>query len=355
MPIWSAKEYYEREGNNNNRAETTYPLASDCATSDYPRLIHGEETWRFLQNVFYEETLARSSYHHRLLARHKHVPYSGMNKRLVEVRDDGERGRSVYAKADISSGTELWNGSRWQGVTNGYWNSTQTVNAFLKRLPHDLQCDVLLWAFANSGEGVAKGYVECNLDEASYFNHADQPELLNVVNVGENSVADRDIVKGEELLMDYSSFIAVGNESLAWWDELRGTAWREAGDGDIVGHGEANRTELEATHNNRTSVNETTAATPGDTCMNGYVKYGKPKPSAPKPAVASTTTTSSSSSSVFVDASSLLSGSSGPTTTTAWPTALASFVLALMSARGFATMGARRRYKHAYMQSLLYT
>jgi len=408
MPIYSAQEYYAREVNK----PEPYPLANDCATSNYPRLIHTEDTWRFLQTVFYEETLARTSYHHVLLARHRHLPYSSLDRSLVSVGDDGERGRSVYASRDIARGTRLWNGEAWQRVTNAYWNSTAKVQSFLQRLPHDLQCDVLLWAFANGGSnrenngignnshgnnsshGIGSSnnnnnnnnnnnttnstsksnstsnstwwwerdtnYVECNLDEASYFNHGERPELVNLVNTGESTYAARDIAGGEELLMDYSSFIALGNESLVWWDELRGEAWRDELQHEQEQEDKHNQEqehkhkhnqehEKDNPHRNSTESGDGSGAAE-DTCMSGYVKYGKPKPSARQQPAAP----------VFVDSSLLLSGSANTgattatttatkttttTTTTPWPTALAGLVLALVLARSFATptVGLRRR------------
>ena len=345
MPIFSAEEYehYIKQGSKVKRHR--HPLPNDCATSDYPRLIHDKETWRLLQSVFNEQTEARFSYHHKIHARHHYLEYSGLDKNLAEVRDYGEqhgRGRSVYATAGIPSGTLLWRGDL--KANNGEWYSPRSIKAFLKRLPHDLQCDVLLWAFATGGKH--RGLVECNLDEASYFNHGERPELVNVVNTGRNSFASRDIAKGEELLMDYTSFIALGDESLPWWDDLRNMAWREGDDKNNHGVNKTDSIDSNSNSNSVTTEEE-------DICMDEYVKYGKPKKATIKSKSPSSTiegtpssSTSTSSSTVFAEGSLAHPNSAPlvPNYTTTLATTITSFFLALVLARGFVRMGMRHRY-----------
>ena len=68
----------------------------------------------------------------------------------------------------------------------------------------------------------ATGCVECALDEASYTNHGESPQLVNIDTA---SKTIRRISAGEEILQDYNEFIASGNISLDWWDEIRSVAW----------------------------------------------------------------------------------------------------------------------------------
>mmetsp|Transcript_4209 Transcript_4209/g.9094 ORF Transcript_4209/g.9094 Transcript_4209/m.9094 type:complete len:338 (-) Transcript_4209:121-1134(-) len=337
MPIYTAEEYehYINQGSKVKR-DRHHPLPNDCATSDYPRLIHDKETWRLLQSVSYELTEAPFSYHHKIHARHRYLEFSGLNKDLAEVRDYGEghgRGRSVYATAGIPRGTLIWRGDL--KANNGFWYSPRSMKAFLKRLPHDLQCDVLLWAYATGGR--FSGTVECNLDEASYFNHGERPELVNVVNTLLYSFAARDIAEGEELLMDYTSFIALGDDSLPWWDDLRNTAWRERD--DTNNHGENKTDSINSGSNSVTTEEE-------DICMDEYVKYGKPIGATIKSKSPSSTIEGTPSSTVFADASLVLPNSAPmvPDYTKTLATTITSFFLALVLARAFVRMGMRHRY-----------
>ena len=323
MPIYTAEEYEQKHGHKIKR----HPLPDDCATSNYPRLIHKEETWRFLQTVFFEQTYARKSYHYRLFARNKHLWYSGVDDNYVEARDGGDgRGRGMYAIKDIPAGTKVWYFRLEWVVNDGYWDTKEKLINFLERLPHDLQCDVILWAYASVSvrKGTMGKFVECNLDEASFFNHAERPELVNIV----HNVAVRDIKKGEELLMDYGSFMAMGEESIPWWDEIRSRAWKEVQDEDIVsGNQDAEKVAIA----NRSSSADTikVGIQTNSESINSYVKYGAPK------------TSSTAGGSVFVDARSMHGGQA---TSFGFLSTLVGIYLAWVSAQGLlVTMGMRRR------------
>ena len=296
MPIYSAEEYDRKHGHSTERN----PIPTDCATSNYPRKLHGEETWRFLQKTFHETTYARKSYHHRTHARNRNLPYSGVDDYYVEARNNVTgRGRGMYAIRDIPAGTRLWYDYSDSWIVNdGYWYSREKMIDYLERLPYELQCDVLLWAYAalplgRTGGGGTAGFgngthIECNLDEASYFNHAERPELVNMGGI--RNIAFRDIRKGEELLLDYGSFIALGTASITWWDDLRNTAWNEpsssssaaantstAGGGRPGDNGSVAATlELAA---DDLVVSPDRPPSSDQNCMDGYVKYGAPKTS----------------------------------------------------------------------------
>ena len=307
MPIYNVDEYNDdvqqqklsktlQQHDVQQQQQQQHPLLllpTDCGTSNYPRVIHNETTWKLLQNIYHENNGGgKKSYHHRIHARHRYLyTYSGLYpKNAIEVRNDVlNRGRTLYASKDIPKDTTVWlsvhssftndvedgedvenergyyNASGQGGQANkAYFCSLEEVTSFLQRLSSypNLQCDILLWAYATKLESNGSVCVECDLDEASYMNHGEHPHLINI---NSDSITTRDIQKGEELLMNYNAFIA--HKSLDWWDELRNTAWKE-------------EEQEECTTNDE---NETVG---GGDAMNEYVKYGKPK---------STTTTASSS------------------------------------------------------------
>jgi len=326
MPIYSAEEFNKEYGH----AVERHPLPTDCATSNYPRVLHDEKTWRFLQRVFYEQSYARSSYHHRLMGRHENLWYSGVDDYYVQAWDDvAGRGRGLYAVRDIPAGTKVWYFNEDWVVNDGFWDTKQKMTAYLERLPHDLQCDVLLWAYAAAPvrKGMQGSYVECNLDEASFINHAEHPDLVNVM-VPQN-IAARDIKEGEELLMDYSSFISLGEEAIPWWDEIRNTAWQETEAQDMANY-DSDTDATSQANRSSSSPPSVESIEGGADPMDEYVKYGAPK------VKASTTTTGT----VFVDARSI---DDTRVSSCGYFPASVSFFLALVVARGLVSMGMRRR------------
>ncbi|KAL3914882.1 MAG: hypothetical protein SGILL_005902 [Bacillariaceae sp.] len=220
-----------------------YPnaIASDCKSSNYPRVKHDHKIWKFLQQVYREEA-------HRLHRRNFGVPWSVRHTGMqipFHVKDDGPRGRSVYAAIDVPEGTKVWNPSKLAS----FEHPLEIVN-FLHRLPHDLQCDVLLWAYPdaeNENVGLA-------LDEGTFINHAESDELKNMDSSG---YALRDIRAGEEILEDYTEFIGV--KTLEWFNIIRSLAWEE---------------EIEASHDSDGS-----SGTPNTNIHSGYVHAGAPLPS----------------------------------------------------------------------------
>jgi len=194
----------KRLGGDKSRKLKEYPIVKDCATSNYPRLMHGEETWRYLQRVYRETKHPDRKYEA------DDGPHTGMQIPFY-IRDDGPRGRSLYAAVDIPKGTQVW-----KPKNTASFDTRDQFVSFLTRLPHDLQCDILLWAY------VAKDYehVEVVLDEASFVNHGDSPELLNL---DTKDYTTRDIKAGEELLEDYTKFI--GMNEVKWFDKIRSAAW----------------------------------------------------------------------------------------------------------------------------------
>jgi hypothetical protein len=285
MPIYNVDEYNDVQ--RKLKKLDLHPLPTDCGTSNYPRLIHNESTWKLIQNIYHENNGGgKKSYHHRIHARHRYLDtHSGLYPRnSIEVRNDGTgaaagRGRTLYASQDIPKNTTVWlsvhssfsndaadddesergyyNAFGQAGQANkAYFCSLEEITSFLQRVEsYNIQCDILLWAYAIQ---TISGCVECELDEASYFNHGEYP---SIVNINSDPKTTRDIQKGEELLMNYNEFIAYN--SIDWWDELRNTAWKEE--------------EEEGTSDNDDNDENENETEGGGDAMNEYVKYGKPK------------------------------------------------------------------------------
>jgi hypothetical protein len=190
-------------------------LPNDCATSDYKRVIHDPHTWRFLQDTYIKSANEHSAGKYSA-QRNKLPSYSGFTV-AVEVKDHGPRGRSIYAAEPIAAGTKIWAPTHLVG-----FHTPRELYEFLGKLDHDLQCDVLLWAYVEKGEG----HVSLALDPASFTNHGEKPELINM---DENNHATRDIQMGEELLENYTKFIGFDEDTVEWFHKMRGIAWKEGG------------------------------------------------------------------------------------------------------------------------------
>ncbi|VEU34948.1 unnamed protein product [Pseudo-nitzschia multistriata] len=194
-----------------SKKQSAKSIPRDCATSHYKRLIHDALTWRFLQDT-YIETVDNRGYS----VRRDDLPsYSGFAVQ-VEIRDDGHRGRSVYAAEPIKKGTKVWKSTHLVSFSTPF-----ELQSFLGELDHDLQCDALLWAYVEKGEG----YVSLALDPASFVNHGETEEDINLDG---DCYALRDIRMGEELLENYTHFIGFGEEEgVEWYNHIRGLAWQE--------------------------------------------------------------------------------------------------------------------------------
>eukprot|EP00537_Pseudo-nitzschia_pungens_P005091 CAMPEP_0172369300 /NCGR_PEP_ID=MMETSP1060-20121228/31985_1 /TAXON_ID=37318 /ORGANISM="Pseudo-nitzschia pungens, Strain cf. cingulata" /LENGTH=296 /DNA_ID=CAMNT_0013094177 /DNA_START=285 /DNA_END=1175 /DNA_ORIENTATION=- len=199
------------------QGEAIHKIPRDCATSNYKRAIHDALTWRHLQDV-YIETVDHKDYSQR---RETHPSYTGFAVEVV-VENEGHRGRSVYAAEPIRKGTKVWHSNHLVP-----FKTPRDLQSFLSKLDHDLQCDALLWAYIEKGEG----YVSLALDPGSYINHG---ETENVINLDEDCYALRDIQMGEELLENYTEFIGFGEEEgVEWYNQIRGWAWQE---GELGSH-----------------------------------------------------------------------------------------------------------------------
>ena len=190
-------------------------IPKDCQNSGYKRKIHSPKVWRHLQEVYLDEVENTHTAAYEL-AWEAFPSYSGFTV-SVDIKDEGHRGRSVYAAEPIAKGTTVW-----KPVHLAQFHSPVELREFLSELDHDLQCDALLWAYVEKG----MGYVALALDPASFVNHG---ETEDAINLDSNCVALRDIEIGEELLENYSHFIGFDEDEVEWFHRIRGVAWKEDG------------------------------------------------------------------------------------------------------------------------------
>jgi len=172
-----------------------------CVASNYPRKIYDKDEWAIFQNAFND-------------IYPQYAGIVGTDSFLFdyEVQDHPIRGRTIVTKKDLPRGTRIWNGA-W-GVS---FDEKLRFISFLELLPSlAYQCEILLWAYVSNGK------VRVELDPGSFFNHADDKKMINVL---PSSSTNRFIRAGEELLMDYSTFIEY--DALPWFDKLRSEAWKE--------------------------------------------------------------------------------------------------------------------------------
>ena len=189
-------------------------IPRDCATSDYPRLIHDAETWQHLQDLYYEDSF---------YPRRKKTTTTGFKYDIV-VRDHSFRGRGVYANEEIPADVRVYG----HGHAATFHTPYEWI-AFLRRVEqHHLLCDLLLWGYVSKGTGE----VSLAMDAGSYVNHGSSNPLREENNLDTNCFSTRRIHKGEELLQNYTDFI--GYHELDWFDHIRDVAWNEGEVSDIV-------------------------------------------------------------------------------------------------------------------------
>ncbi|KAG7341504.1 SET methyltransferase domain containing protein [Nitzschia inconspicua] len=187
-----------------------YSIVEDCASAGYRPIIHSKELW--------ETTLPNAFTHYMKKHRKKNVKLSKHSEGGMvvpfEVRDDPEKGRGLYATADIPKGTQVWTSSHFH-----HFKREQDFLAFLQYLPHNVQCDVILWTYP---EADSTTEVAIPFDEGVYMNDGGPGSSRN--NVDSQTVALRDIKAGEELMQDYTEFIDLENE-VKWFAKLRQRAF----------------------------------------------------------------------------------------------------------------------------------
>jgi hypothetical protein len=165
-----------------------------------PRPIYSSVTWSFLRGVYYGIVGRQQS-----TIKYRDLPIDGTGV-LVKVRVEHlpGKGRAVIAAEDIPKGTRIW-----ASTFTARFPSPMYFRRYLATLPKELACDVMIWAYAEDfewEEGGVRATLSVDLDEGTFFN------TVNTTNGEEKNIrydpweATRLILKGEELLVDYSDF-----------------------------------------------------------------------------------------------------------------------------------------------------
>ena len=206
---------------------------------DSLRPIHNESTWMLLRGVYHAIVGPNQS---TLRTPLTHYPKNGFLVDVYVGQSPGI-GRGVFAGQHIAEGEPVWSST---GVT-AYFSSGEQYRRFLLSIPPDLACDALQWCYcemvdrdqikrrlrnetenANDVETGRKSLaIACDLDEGSFVNMGDteddsnigctvefREQYLNGQPCAGNLYALRDILAGEQLLVDYGEFaVSEGWES----------------------------------------------------------------------------------------------------------------------------------------------
>ncbi len=109
-------------------------------------------------------------------------------------------GIGLFADQDIPKGTAVWE------FTEGFDQAIPREQ--LEKVPEAARADFLKYSYTSKKNG--KYYILC-CDDARFFNHSDDPNVISRPNGNVNEdldIAARDIQRGEELTCDYRSFEA---------------------------------------------------------------------------------------------------------------------------------------------------
>ncbi|KAG7370357.1 hypothetical protein IV203_028103 [Nitzschia inconspicua] len=193
----------ELEQPDDNKKLPTYLFPLDC--SNYDRIIHKEDVFSgILRDALKQSKIDLNQSLPEFLQR---PFYNGMLIQY-EVRDDPVHGRGIYTKEDLAKGTMVWNGDL------ASFTNVRDFVYFLRYLPQNLQCDVMLWSFPVKD---SDREVYLAMDEGSYMNDGGT-EYSNVG--GDVTTAIRYIKAGEHLTENYDEFIDLkGN--VKWFTALR--------------------------------------------------------------------------------------------------------------------------------------
>lgn len=177
--------------------------------------MHTEETWKTFNEIYHQVVdRKRSSLPPRFEGTGFQVPF--------EIKYMPSIGRGVFAKEPIRRGQLIW-----KSVNTAEFVRAQDYRDFLRKLPQNLACDVLIWAYVRmlSRKQQRTFKVCADLDEGSFVNHSNKPYKANMeLGVGRllrddedfeitwygcdlEFYANRDIQAGEEIRANYDDFV----------------------------------------------------------------------------------------------------------------------------------------------------
>jgi hypothetical protein len=207
----------KKEKPNNNANLTTYPIVEDCTNS--PRNIHDPSIFSGLLR----DALRQSKIDlQQSIPSFLDSPFDDGFYVKYQVKNDPVHGRGLFVTEDVPKGAMVWSGELAK------WRSARDFLAFLRYLPQDLQCDVLLWAYP---EKDSADKVALAMDEGSYMNDCNGNK--DIMTVSSSGKTVRHLNEGEELVEDYSSFIDMEGE-VQWFHKLRAKVY---GNGEYTQQG----------------------------------------------------------------------------------------------------------------------
>lgn len=175
--------------------------------------IPSEELWRMLRERYVSVVGPKES----RIADPSSTPWHGFGVPF-EAKQAGEKGRGVFATANVSKGQLVWSATRFTAV----FKTADLYRTFLRSLPYYESCQAMgyTWPAKTKSEG-KKPWIAVDLDPGALMNSGShgygekeyQEDVSNVQCVGETKdhpkgacFALRDIASGEEFLCDYSGF-----------------------------------------------------------------------------------------------------------------------------------------------------
>ncbi len=109
-------------------------------------------------------------------------------------------GLGLFAKNNIPAGTLVWKFTEFSEIGFSQEEFTKLPEQFRESIKKYLYC--------------YEGEYFLNLDDSRHYNHSDNP---NVINKGDDCYSSRDILAGEELLIDYREIC-----DLEWFNTIMG-------------------------------------------------------------------------------------------------------------------------------------
>jgi len=137
----------------------------------------------------------------------------------VKIQTSPVHGRGLFASRGISKGEVVWH------ATCGYFERESHARAFLEALPATLQRDVASWIYLTVDDDLDRPEVWLDLDETALINHATHQSNLQPDD-SDQYVATRDIIAGEELFLDYNTYLLSRHDAQwhrrpEWYHRLR--------------------------------------------------------------------------------------------------------------------------------------
>lgn len=216
-------------GSSSSDHRTLTTIVTGCATSNHTEyLSHDADTWIRLQQAhdavkrrhadddeeedeYYSRTTSEDGSDTSLFHTGMQVPFA--------IRVNPKTGlRQVMVTRDIPADYRLWEPDHYHT-----FHTEHTYVEFLQELPHYLQCEALSWTHPSWTNKDL--YVDITLDEGTFIQESDDE---NDINLDINCVTLRPLKAGEFVYMNHTD-LPFAESGVAWFDDLRSTAWKRRG------------------------------------------------------------------------------------------------------------------------------